>query len=205
MPDQVSEEKVPYQDPNRFNLRTHETDARGRVRGSNLYRMYVRDGTQVFERPVNSGNLFYENNQPAGRVEIERNPAGKITKKTFDFEAEHKAYRTPANKQEEMEMKLMESDARAAAAEKELAAIKQDHAERDRTASKRVVGDEVHAAPAPQVAPVTQKGVSRSSKDAPVAAALTVPESSSTPKDPTSGHAAPVQPRAEAIKKDLDL
>ena len=49
----------------------------------------------MYERPVNSGNLFYENNQPAGRVEVTRDAKGRIVGKEFDFTAKHKEFRTP--------------------------------------------------------------------------------------------------------------
>lgn len=78
----------------KFNLRTHHWDARGRLKSKSHYRLHIVNGAQYFERPVNSGNLFYENNEPAGRVEYHKDEKGRAHKK-FDFEAEHKAYVAP--------------------------------------------------------------------------------------------------------------
>ncbi len=85
----------------KFNLRTHVWDARGRLKSRNNYRLHVENGAQYFERPVNSGNLFYENNEPAGRVEFIKDEKGRSHKK-FDFDAEHRAYTAPLTGHEKM-------------------------------------------------------------------------------------------------------
>lgn len=56
-------------DPNSFDKRVHFFDASGRLAKTSHYTLYVIEGEQYFERPVNSGNLWYGNNQPAGRME----------------------------------------------------------------------------------------------------------------------------------------
>ena len=79
----------------KFNLKTHKFDGRGRLVGKSPYRMHVVSGEALFERPVNSGNLFYENGDPAGRVEYTKGPKGQITGKTFKRNEAHKAYVPP--------------------------------------------------------------------------------------------------------------
>ena len=129
-------------DPNKFDLCTHAWDAQGKLIRKNLYRAHIIEGRTYYERPVNSGNLWFENNQPAGRVNYEFGPSGKIAKKTFDFNAPHKDFvpeLTGADKlafeleqQRELNKKLQEQLAAAQAAggktdekvdSKELAAV----------------------------------------------------------------------------------
>lgn len=92
-------------DPNKFDLRTHHFDGRGRLKKVNHYRMHNHKGVNYFERPVGSGNLFSENNEPAGRVEFLeiKNERGHVIKsKSFDFKAEHKDYVAPLSGQEKL-------------------------------------------------------------------------------------------------------
>lgn len=191
-----------YVDPNKFDLMTHEFNARGHLKSKQVYRLHIKDGIQLYERPVGSGNLFYDNNEHAGRVEIKLNKAGKIISKTFDREAAHKEFKVPVTGAEKLEMDLAESDAKLAAALKELEAIKAERAQKEVMASKVIAGDEVTIKPTKNAYSPNEQGVSRSSKDAPISAALTEPKSSSTPVNPKSGHAAPVQPVAEAIRAE---
>lgn len=95
MPDQevVQTEK-------KFDLKTHTFNARGILTNVNLYRLHVINGCQLYERPVNSGNLWYENDEPAGRVTYEG--TGKIKKKVIDNEAEHIAYVAPLTGDEKL-------------------------------------------------------------------------------------------------------
>jgi len=52
-----------------FDLVVHKRDAKtGRVTQVQPYRMFSRDGIEYFERPKGSGNLFFRNNEPAGRM-----------------------------------------------------------------------------------------------------------------------------------------
>ncbi len=184
-------------DPNHFDMITHETDSRGRVRGTNLYRLHQKDGNSYFERPVGSGNLFYENNEPAGRVIVAMDKRGRIVGKKYDFEAAHVAFKKPIDAQTELEQKLMDSEAKNAAMAKELAAIRAEQA----AGPHRVVGDETHTKAMTEVGDAGhQDGVSRSVKDSPLGARLTEPKSSSTPVNPESGHAVPVSPLAEVMR-----
>lgn len=89
-------------DQPKFDLNTHSWDNRGRLRSKNMYRAHVVNGTYLFERPVNSGNLFYENNAPAGRVECKYGANGAIVGKTFNEKAEHKAYEAPISGDEKL-------------------------------------------------------------------------------------------------------
>lgn len=105
--------QIQYQpDPNKFDLRTHVWDARGHLVSKNLYRSFIVEGTQYFERPVNSGNLWFENNQPAGRVELEFNDKGHIVRKTFRFDEPHKAYKAPLTGAEKLHFELEQARAK---------------------------------------------------------------------------------------------
>lgn len=121
MPEQIQTEQ-------KFDIRTHRFDARGRLKSRNFYRMHVDKGTNLFERPVNSGNLFYENNEPAGRVEFTKNEKGAIIGKKFDLHAPHKAFVAPLTGAEAMHYEneqLKADNARLAA---ELEAINAERA-----------------------------------------------------------------------------
>jgi hypothetical protein len=111
-------------DPNKFDLRTHVWDTQGNLVRKNTYRAYMVDGRTLFERPVNSGNLWGENNQPAGRVELEFGENGKISKKTFKFEEEHKEYTTPLQGADALHYELEQQKERNSSLQKELDQIK---------------------------------------------------------------------------------
>ena len=52
-----------------FDLIVHRRDEKsGRVKEIAPYRMYAKDGNEYFERPKGSGNLFFRNNEHAGRM-----------------------------------------------------------------------------------------------------------------------------------------
>lgn len=98
-----------------FDLRTHILDQlTGRIVSKNLYRLHVIDRIQYFERPVNSGNLWYLSGEPAGRI-----VGGKV-----DKTAVHIEYTPPPTGAERIENELRLAREKAAAAEQELAAIK---------------------------------------------------------------------------------
>lgn len=111
-------------DPNKFDLRTHVWDAQGNLVSENLYRSFIIEGRQYFERPVNSGNLWFENNQPAGRVDLEFNEKGHIKNKTFHFDAPHKAYTAPLTGAEKLHFELEQQREENAALKAELEQIK---------------------------------------------------------------------------------
>ena len=113
-------------DPNKFDLSTHRWDSQGNLTKKNPYRMFMVGDRTVFERPVNSGNLWGENNQPAGRVEIEfsKDKPGVIAKKSFDFEAPHKEYKAPLSGSDKLHYELEQEKEKTAALERELAQIR---------------------------------------------------------------------------------
>lgn len=84
----------------KFDLKTHTFNARGVLTKINHYRLHVTNGVQLYERPVNSGNLWYENDEPAGRVTYAGE--GKIKRKVIDNEAEHIAYTAPLSPDEKV-------------------------------------------------------------------------------------------------------
>lgn len=47
----------------------HRDPKTGRVVKVNPYRMIAHEGVQYFERPKHSGNLWFQNGEPAGRYE----------------------------------------------------------------------------------------------------------------------------------------
>ncbi len=123
------------ENPHVFSLRTHKFNARGHLVSRNLYRLHIKDGTKYFERPVNSGNLFYENNDPAGRVEFVVDEKTKRKVKKFDFAAEHVEYRAPlvgaeklVAELEDANKALAEERAKTATILAELEAIRADQA-----------------------------------------------------------------------------
>lgn len=115
-------------DPNKFDLRTHVWDGQGKLTRKNTYRMFNIDGRVVYERPVNSGNLWGENNQPAGRVLLEfaKDKPGVIAKKTFDFEAEHVEFTPPLTGAEALHFELEQKNRENEQLRAELAQIKGD-------------------------------------------------------------------------------
>lgn len=117
-----------------FDLRTHIFDKRGRLTGKNPYRLHVRNGERLFERPVGSGNLWYENGDPAGRVEVTISADARTQTKKFHIGAEHKAYTAPLTGAEKLHFEHEELKAKTAAMEAELAAIR---AEREAQSSQK--------------------------------------------------------------------
>ncbi len=113
-------------DPNKFDLRTHVWDNQGHLVQKNLYRKFILSGSEYYERPVNSGNLWFENNQPAGRVICTFNEQGHIASKEFDFKAEHVEYIPAPTGAEKMAHELAAAHAKNAQLEAELKAINQD-------------------------------------------------------------------------------
>ena len=113
-------------DPNKFDLRTHVWDSQGMLVEKNTYRLHNKDGVNYFERPVNSGNLWYENNQPAGRVEYEFGKDGKISSKKLDIGADHKEFTAPLTGDEKLHFELEQERSRNAQLAAELAAIKKE-------------------------------------------------------------------------------
>lgn len=133
--------------PAKFDLRTHYFDRRGRLISKDPYRLHINDGVKLFERPVGSGNLFYENNEPAGRVEIELSADGLKQTKKFNLSASHKAYVAPLTDDQKVIQENAALKAKNEALAAELAAIK---AEND----AKVVGMKPASKAAPAPAPI---------------------------------------------------
>ena len=112
-------------DPNKFDLRTHVWDAQGALVSKNLYTNHCIAGRNYFERPIQSGNLWFENNQPAGRVEYVAGPDGKMEKK-IDENAAHVVFVPKLEGDDALFYALEQEKNRTAALELELAAIKAD-------------------------------------------------------------------------------
>lgn len=111
-------------DPNKFDLTVDRWNSQGhRVGPRNPYRKYIIAGSEYYERPLNSGNLWLENNRPAGRVICEFNEKGHITKKEFDFGAAHTAYIPAPTGAEKLAGELAAERAKSAQLEAELRAI----------------------------------------------------------------------------------
>lgn len=116
-------------DPNQFDLRTHIWDAQGALVGKNLYRKFIVGDRTYYERPVNSGNLWFENNEPAGRVECEFNDKGHIVRKEFlvgEKAAPHKVFTAPLTGDAKAHFELEQIRAKNAALEAELSQIKKE-------------------------------------------------------------------------------
>lgn len=110
-------------DPNKFDLRTHVWDAQGALVSKNLYTNHCIAGRNYFERPIQSGNLWFENNQPAGRVEYVAGPDGKMEKK-IDEHAPHVVFIAKLEGDDALFYALEQEKNKSAALELELAAIR---------------------------------------------------------------------------------
>lgn len=106
--------------PGKFDTRVQIRDKHGEVVHMQPYTCHVLDGSKYFERPKQSGNVFYEDGSPAGRVTRTLN--GNKAALKFDEGAAHIAMKTPVDEKRELADQLQ-------AAKDELAAIKKEQAE----------------------------------------------------------------------------
>lgn len=113
-------------DPNKFDRRTHIWDAQGRLIRKNLYTEYVVNGDRYLERPLGSGNLWTEGNQPAGRVEKTFGPTGIESSKKFEMDAQHKDFTPALEGDDKLHFELEQERARNAELAAELAAIRKE-------------------------------------------------------------------------------
>jgi len=111
-------------DPDKFDRRTHIFDSQGRLIKKNLYIESVQQGNRYLERPVNSGNLWTEGNQPAGRVEKTFGKSGAVTSKKFDHAAPHIEYTPELTGDEKIMYQLEQERSARIELERELAAIR---------------------------------------------------------------------------------
>ena len=126
----------------KFDLRVQQWDARGRVKSVNPYRVHNQAGATYFERPVNSGNLWYEDNTPAGRVTVTRNEKGAIISKKFDHNAPHIAYSAPLSAEEQTHYENETLKAENAKLAAELAAIRSEQDKRAEAASTNQITED---------------------------------------------------------------
>lgn len=83
--------EVPAKAPSGFDLRTHIKDANtGRLVRTQAHRIHCDRDMRYFEFPVDSGNLWFEDNSPAGRVTYKGE--GKSRAKTINPDAPHLAF-----------------------------------------------------------------------------------------------------------------
>lgn len=132
-----------------FNIKVHHRDKKGMLIDVTPYNLYVKGGIQYFERPIGSGNLFFENKEPAGRVERVTDEKGHIHPK-FDFEAKHQAYVAPRDEQAQMAHDLESEKLANEALRKELALIKAE-------AAKKAEAQVVKTEPQPESSEVIKK------------------------------------------------
>lgn len=90
----------------------------------NHYRAHIVGGTTYYERPVNSGNLWFENNKPAGWMEYTFGEDGSIADKKLHIGAEHRTWAKPLTGADKVHYELEAQKAKNAELEAELAAIR---------------------------------------------------------------------------------
>lgn len=98
----------------KFDLQTHVRDKYGKLIKTNPYRRYCRGGEVYYERPVGSGNLWYENNEPAGRM---------IDNKV-DRTAAHVEFTAPVSEDQKLVKAVLDTKAENEALRRELEALK---------------------------------------------------------------------------------
>lgn len=119
----------------KFDLIVHRRDKKtGRVTEVNAYVMRKHQGVSYFERPKGSGNLFFENNEPAGRYE-----AGK-----FNLEAKHIDWVAPLSPEESVQQAVASAMSENARLKAELSEIKREQKYAKAPAAKieKVMGKE---------------------------------------------------------------
>lgn len=144
-------------DPSKFDLRTHFFDGQGRLVKQNHYTLHVISGDRFFERPVNSGNIWFENNQPAGRIEYIKDSSGNTAKRVLLGEA-HKVFTRKLEGDEALQCALQQQQERTAALEAELASIRAEQS------AARIARAEAEVKPARAPAEVSQSEPSLSKR-----------------------------------------
>lgn len=112
----------------RFDLNTHKRDKFGKIVEVRPYRLHFIGGEKAFEWPVGSKNLWFENNEPAGRlIETTDEKTGKKVQK-FDFTAAHVDYVRPLGQDEQAALEMQDIKTQNAALQAELAALRAEQA-----------------------------------------------------------------------------
>jgi hypothetical protein len=146
-------------DGNKFDRRTHIWDSQGRLIKTQLYVEYVRDGNRYIERPINSGNLWTEDNQPAGRVEKTYSAKGTVLTKSFDYTVPHKEFKPELTGDEALMYQLENEREETARLKAELAAIKAEQAPKEtKPAPAPLAQAYVEAKPQYKAEPQLRKG-----------------------------------------------
>lgn len=110
-------ENVPEEGQQGFDLVVHKRHPKtGKTVSVNPYRLYSIQGTQYFERPKGSGNLFYKDGSEAGRM-IE----GKV-----DSKAEHIEWKVEPTQDELTAQSLAAKDQEIDRLKREVEAIKRE-------------------------------------------------------------------------------
>lgn len=110
-----------------FDLRTHIRHPKtGVLERTNHYRLFCEGSEQFFERPKYSGNLFYMNNEPAGRIVQTKNPTTGKTRNEIKRGEPHVDYIPPATRDQVIAKQLVQKDDEIRALQAKLAALEQE-------------------------------------------------------------------------------
>lgn len=104
----------------KFDIVVHKRDAKtGRVTSVNPYTLRIHNAVEYFERPKGSGNLWFKNNEPAGRYEAGRFLVGASA-------AEHKEWVAPLSELDKIAQATASMQAENAKLQAELNEIKRE-------------------------------------------------------------------------------
>jgi len=95
----------------------HRDERTKRVVKVNPYRLFVHKGTRYFEWPKGSGNLWYENREPAGRLSESGEPV---------IGAKHEDFEPPMTADEQLAIQQMSLEQENRRLQAELTAIKKE-------------------------------------------------------------------------------
>lgn len=110
-----------------FDLRTLVRDERsGEILKNEPYTLHNEGGIEYFESPKGSGNLFYRNGEPAGRIEFPKvdKQGRRVGKGEIKLGEEHKEFEKPLDANADLFAQNKALSARNAEIERELAALK---------------------------------------------------------------------------------
>lgn len=132
----------------KFDLTTHRRDKYGKVIEINPYRMHCIGPMKGFERPIGSKNLWYENNEPMGRLVETRDEKTKVTTLSFDLGAPHLEWTAPLTADQQIARESAEMKATNSALQAELAAMKAEREADQKAFNDRIAKLEAATAPA---------------------------------------------------------
>lgn len=131
-PEQQLAKLLENPNPEKFDTRVHIRDARGNMVHKQPYKLHIIGGKKYYERPVGSGNLWYENNESAGRM-----LAGNI----IDKKADHIDWIPPKTGAEKLYEDLATTKQQLDAARAEIDAIKKEQKIKKLETADTVKGD----------------------------------------------------------------